>query len=81
MDNRKDIISYVTNEIKTTKDAKKFLSRTSVDLKEYYDMDWLEDCFDYLWFVKQFVSEVASDSRVKTTMDAINSFYYWKKYA
>lgn len=80
---RKDIIDYVACEVTTTAKAKKFLSRTSVDLKDYYDMDWLEDYFDYVSFVKQFVSEVASDNWVKITMDAINSFYFSnsKRYA
>jgi len=71
---RKELLDYVNKQIKTISSAKKFLSRASVDVSNYYKVD--DNIFDYLSFAKQFVEEVASDSWVKITMDAINSFYF-----
>jgi len=75
---RQELLDYVNKQVKTVSHAKRFLSRSSVDLKEYYDMTWIEDCFDYISFVRQFVEEVASDSWIEITMDAINWFYHNK---
>jgi len=71
---RKELLDYVNKQIKTISSAKKFLSRASVDVSDYYEVD--DNIFDYLSFAKQFVEEVASDNWVKITMDAINSFYF-----
>lgn len=71
---RKELLDYINKQVKTISSAKKFLSRASVDVSDYYEVD--DNIFDYLSFAKQFVEEVASDSWVKITMDAINSFYF-----
>jgi len=35
---RQELLDYVNKQVKTVSHAKRFLSRSSVDLKEYYDM-------------------------------------------